>query len=61
MLAPRELWTNIATHSKRGDPFLFGGGMINTVYVEGTTFADAPDKFIAELQMLQVPLIGSCM
>lgn len=29
------------------DPFLFGGGMINTVYVEGTTFTDAPDKFIA--------------
>lgn len=32
---------------KECSPFLFGGGMINTVYVEGTTFADVPDKFIA--------------
>ncbi len=29
------------------DPFLFGGGMIDTVSFEETTFAQLPDKFIA--------------
>lgn len=29
------------------DPFLFGGGMIDTVSFENTTFAQLPDKFIA--------------
>ena len=29
------------------EPFLFGGGMINEVSLEETTFADVPDKFIA--------------
>ncbi len=49
MLAPMGIGGLLVREKllKECDPFLFGGGMINTVYVEGTTFADAPDKFIA--------------
>jgi cysteine desulfurase/selenocysteine lyase len=32
---------------KECQPYLFGGGMINEVSVEETTFADLPDRYIA--------------
>lgn len=40
LLVRRELLNEL-------QPYLFGGGMINEVSIEHTTFADIPDRFIA--------------